>query len=313
MVGVAIAAGAFVIERQKLGHLDNVRFEQLIHTASDRVRERMAIYTNALRAGASMYQASERVTRSEWRDFAASMELVERYPGVLGLGLIVPVQPDRLQEFLVWERFDGAPNLELKSYSDAANPRGPSDEHFIVLYLEPAARNGPYLGIDMSSEPARRAAATKARDTGLPAITTQVPLFQDALRRPGFLYFLPVYEGRGPITTVEERRTRFRGLVFAPFRTADFFRSALGDLSDRSMPRSSRGVPPTRIISCFRRSAVGRTPRPVQAGARWRHCPWSTSSSPSAGTPARALRWRAAGHPCSSAAPSSCWRCCWRR
>jgi len=233
MMGVAVAAGAFMIERQKLSHLDDVRFEQLIQTASDRVRERMAIYTNALRAGASMYQASERVSRKEWQEFAASMQLIERYPGVQGMGVMVPVQPDRVQEFLVWERFDGAPSLELKSYPDVTNPRRADDEHFVVLYLEPAARNAPYLGADMSSEPVRRAAASKARDTGQPAITTQVPLFQDPHRRPGFLYFLPVYEGLETASTVEERRARFRGWIFAPFRTADFFRSALGELSDQ--------------------------------------------------------------------------------
>ncbi len=233
MAGVAVAAGVFVIERRELNHLDDVRFDQLIQTASDRVRERMTIYTNALRAAASMYQASERVTRNEWREFSASMALTEHYPGVTGLGMIVPVEPAHLEQFLVWERFDGAPDLELKSYLDATSPRAPNDEHFVVLYLEPAERNGATIGVDMSSEPARRAAAIKARDTGLPAITTQVPLFQDPNHSPGFLYFLPVYKGLEPMPTTEERRARFRGWVFAPFLTSDFFRSALGDLSDR--------------------------------------------------------------------------------
>jgi signal transduction histidine kinase/CHASE1-domain containing sensor protein/integral membrane sensor domain MASE1 len=233
MVGVAVAAGAFVAERRALNHLDDVRFDQLIKTASDRVRERMVVYTNALRAGASMYQASERVTRSEWREFATSMGLMERYPGIHGLGVAVPVEPERLEEFLVWERFDGAPNLQLKSYPEAAISRGLGDEHFIVLYLEPEERNAAAIGIDLSSEPARRAAAIRARDTGHPAISTQIPLFQDPLGRPGFLYYLPVYEGAEPPATVQERRARFRGWIFAPFMTADFFRSALGDLSDQ--------------------------------------------------------------------------------
>ncbi|WP_119302055.1 PAS-domain containing protein [Dongia deserti] len=250
MVGVAVAAGAFVVERRELNHLDDVRFEQLIQTASDRVRERMTIYTNALRAGASMYQASERVTRNEWREFSASMSLMEHYPGVMGLGLVVPVQPDHLQEFLIWERFDSAPNLELKSYPDVVNTRAPQDEHFIVLYLEPAAQNAGMIGVDVSSEPARRAAAINARDSGLPAITTQLQLLQDPLRRPGFLYFLPVYKGVGPITTVEERRARFRGWVFAPFMTADFFRSALGGLSDQIYAEIFEGasVDPDRFL-----------------------------------------------------------------
>ena len=231
MVGVAVSAAAFVVELRAIGHLDDLRFEQLVQTASDRVRERMAIYTNALRAGASMYQASERVTRKEWREFTASLALMERYPGVHGLGVVVPVAPEHLEEFLVWERFDGAPNLELKTYSGAANPRGPNDEHFIVLYLEPEQQNRVAIGVDMASEAVRHDAAVRARDTGQPAITTQISLFQDPLHRPGFLYFLPVYKGLEPMSTVQQRRDRFRGWIFAPFVTGDFFRSALSDLT----------------------------------------------------------------------------------
>ena len=231
MVGVVVAAGAFVIERRGISHLDDVRFEQLIRTASDRVRERMAIYTNALRAGASMYQASERVTRKEWRDFTVSLGLMERYPGVFGMGVVVPVEPQRLEEFMVWERFDGAPNLELKSYPGIASPRQPGDDHFIVLYLEPEQKNGTAIGVDMSTEPERRAATIKARDSGLPAITGQISLFQDPLQRPAFLFFLPVYEGLEAMSSVQQRRDRFRGWIFAPFMTEEFFRSALGELS----------------------------------------------------------------------------------
>jgi hypothetical protein len=123
MVGVVVAAAAFVIERRDARHLDDVRFDQLVRTASDHVQQRMAIYTNGLRAGASMYQASDRVTRKEWRDFAGSMALMERYPGIYGLGVVVPVQPQHLEEFLVWERFDGVPDLQLKTYPGVANPR----------------------------------------------------------------------------------------------------------------------------------------------------------------------------------------------
>ncbi|HEV8392231.1 MAG TPA: PAS-domain containing protein [Dongiaceae bacterium] len=233
MVGVAVSAGAFVVERNAIGHVDDLRFEQLVQTASDRVRERMAIYTNALRAGASMYQASERVTRKEWREFAASLGLMERYPGVYGLGVAVPVAPDHLEEFLVWERFDGAPDLELKTYPGVTNPRAPNDEHFIALYLEPEDKNGAAIGVDLASESARRAAATKARDTGQPTITTQIALFHDPVQRPGFLYFLPVYKGIEPTSTLEQRRERFRGWIFAPFVTEAFFRSALSDLGDQ--------------------------------------------------------------------------------
>jgi signal transduction histidine kinase/CHASE1-domain containing sensor protein/integral membrane sensor domain MASE1 len=267
MIGVAVAAGAFIVERRDLNHLDGVRFEQLIQTASDRVRERMAIYTSALQAGASMYQASERVTRKEWHEFAASMALIERYPGVSGLGVVVPVQPQKLEEFLVWERFDGAPDLELRSYPDSTNPRGSNDEHFILLYLEPKEGSGSAIGADMSSERARRDAAIKARDTGLPAITTQVPLLHDPARRPAFLYFLPVYEGLEPMSTVEQRRARFRGWIFAPLVTGDFFRAALGELSSQIHAEVFEGdtTDPNRFLLS---TASARADRAAESG--WR-------------------------------------------
>ena len=178
-----------------------------------------------------MYRASERVTRKEWNAFVTSMALVERHPGVMGMGVAVPVAPDRLQDFLLRERSDGAPGLELKSYPDVATARSSGGEHFVVLYVEPVEWNGAMLGMDLSSEPVRHAAAAKARDTGLPTITAQIALFPDPLQRPGFLYLLPIYEGTEPASTIAERRGRFRGWVFAPFLTAGFFRSALSDLS----------------------------------------------------------------------------------
>ena len=232
-VGVLVAAGAFVIERRDAAHLDDVRFNQLIQTASDHLRQRMAIYTNGLRAGASMYQASERVTRQEWHDFAASMALIERYPGIRGIGVAVPVKPDHLQEFLVWERFDGAPDLQLKSIPGVPNARQPGDDHFVMLYLEPVTSAGAksVLGIDMSTEEKRRTAAVTARDSGQPSITRQIELSQS--HQPGFLYFLPVYEGTEPMSTVQQRRDRLRGWIVAPFITENFFSAALADLADQ--------------------------------------------------------------------------------
>jgi signal transduction histidine kinase/CHASE1-domain containing sensor protein len=233
MVGVVVAGAAFVIERRDARHLDDVRFGQLVQTASDRVQQRMAIYANGLRAGASMYQASERVTRKEWHDFEAALALIERYPGISGLAVAVPVQPDHLQEFLVWERFDGAPDMQLKTFPGVQNPRAAQDDHFVILYAEPGQRNANAVGLDLASESVRRAGAIAARDSGLPAITSRISLFKDNKQRPAFLYFLPVYKGTEPMSTVEQRRERFRGWIFAPILTDDFFRAALADLGDQ--------------------------------------------------------------------------------
>src|SRR5690606_8937595 len=41
--------------------------------------------------------------------------------------------------------------------------------------------------------------------------------------RPGFNLYMPVYEGRRPPATAEERSSRLIGFLFAPFYAAEFF------------------------------------------------------------------------------------------
>jgi PAS domain S-box-containing protein len=233
MTGVAIAAVSYAVDSRASIGLDEVRLEQLVRTATDRIRERMDTYANGLRAGAGMYQASEQVTRKEWRDFAQSLALADRYPGILGIGVAVPVDPAHLQEFLTWERFDGAPNLELKSIPDVVNPRTPGEQHSIILYLEQLDGNTDAIGVDLSSEQLRREATIAARDTGRPAITGRIALYQDKERRSGFLFLYPIYQTTQIPATIEQRRALFRGWVLAPFLTDQFFKSAFSDLGEQ--------------------------------------------------------------------------------
>jgi PAS domain S-box-containing protein len=82
----------------------------------------------------------------------------------------------------------------------------------------------------MSSEPVRRTAMQRARDTGLPAMSGRVilRLETDPRRQPGFLIYVPVYRHGLPLGTVEERRRALAGFVYAPFRAGDLLRGVFG-------------------------------------------------------------------------------------
>jgi signal transduction histidine kinase len=99
-------------------------------------------------------------------------------------------------------------------------------EHHAIVYLEPRdLRNRAALGFDMYSEPTRRDAMARARDSGRPAASGLVTLVQeiDARKQPGFLIYVPVYAPGARPTTVDERRRALRGFVYAPVRAGDFF------------------------------------------------------------------------------------------
>ena len=50
----------------------------------------------------------------------------------------------------------------------------------------------------------------------------------DAQKQPGFLIYLPVYAGDEEPESVDERRQRLRGFVYAPFRAGDLFSGIFG-------------------------------------------------------------------------------------
>ena len=69
-------------------------------------------------------------------------------------------------------------------------PEGVRDLYSSIVYLEPfSGRNLRAFGYDMYSEPVRRAAMERARDTGEAAISAMVTLVQetDINVQPGFL------------------------------------------------------------------------------------------------------------------------------
>ncbi|MDQ3036064.1 MAG: CHASE domain-containing protein [Myxococcota bacterium] len=171
------------------------------------VERRMAVYLAMLRGGAGLFAASDHVGAHEFRRFVGRQQLQE-YPGIQGVGW-----SERRSE-------EGAP---------PARDRPRAEQHAIV-YLEPLdTRNRAALGFDMSSDPVRREAMERARDTGMRAMSGRVTLVQeiDEPVQPGFLVYVPVYEGDDVPRTVEERRARLRGFVYAPFRAIDLFDAIL--------------------------------------------------------------------------------------
>ena len=176
------------------------------------LEERIDTYVDVLVGGAALFSASDDVTAAEFRRYVQSLRVTERYPGIQGVGYSVRVR-------------------SLPGDSGATSD--PPYRHTIV-YIEPLdERNRSALGYDMFSEPVRRAALERARDTGMPTASGIVRLVQeiDADVQPGFLIYVPVYRDGAEPRTVAERRDRLRGFVYAPFRIHDLVRGVLGEES----------------------------------------------------------------------------------
>ncbi|MEA1675112.1 CHASE domain-containing protein [Nitrospirillum sp. BR 11163] len=232
LVGCLVATGVFMDRTDIARARDEAHLGKIVDSAMARIHERLLVYSNALESGAALYATGLPVGRAQWRAFAGTINIDGRYPGINGIGVIYPVAPDGLEAFLARVRADGAPDFKLHAASTEPVLDDFADalEYDVITYIEPAGVNAPALGLNVATEANRRDAAFRARDTGLPAMTKRIILVQDAQRRAGFLYFIPVYMPGKPLDTVAQRRQALRCWIYAPFISEVFFREALRDM-----------------------------------------------------------------------------------
>ena len=201
---VALTLTAAAIVSNTAYERDAGRFRNAMQAADDRIVGRINVYIASLRGGVSLFAASDSVTGAEFRRYVERLDIHNAFPGIQGIGYSARVQR-------------GLP--------------GERDEHHAIRYLEPLdQRNEEALGFDMYAESERRTAMRRARDLGEPALSGRVRLVQEIYGepQPGFLIYLPVYDGGSIPSTVAGRRETLSGFVYAPFRAPDLFAGIFG-------------------------------------------------------------------------------------
>lgn len=205
--GLTILAWQFA--KREVDQKTAEHFEQASEQVVALVAERMRKYELGLWAGVSAIQAQGGdIDRTAWRVFADNLRIDVEYPGISGIGVIHHVPPERLDRYLADQR------RRIPDYR--IHPAHDENLFLPITYIEPASANAAAIGLDIAHEANRLGAALQARDTGEAQITSPIVLVQDAGKTPGFLFYAPFYAG-GPAATPEERRTRFTGMVYAPF------------------------------------------------------------------------------------------------
>ena len=203
---------------------DQARFQVSVQQVDAAIKSRIETYEALLRSTAGLYAASTEVTEKDFRHFVERMEIKQHYPGVQGIGFSKKLTAAEKDAFVKTRRDEGHPDYHIW-------PENPRDEYFAITLLEPMdERNRAALGYDMFTDPARRAAMEKARDSGQAVATRAVRLVQertDESAQPGFLIYIPVYRDGSDTSNPAARREALMGFVYSPFRVVDFFAGIL--------------------------------------------------------------------------------------
>ena len=224
VIGLLLTAMATLYVKSGVERIAGMEFASRCDVVQTRIIDRLDDYTRLLQSGAVLFNASEKVTREQWRQFIRELQVEQQLPGIQGTGFSLFIPRDQLARHLREIRSEGFPEYRLK-------PEGDRELYSSIIYLEPfSGRNLRAFGYDMFSEPIRRAAMEQARDTAVPVLSGKVVLVQEngADVQAGTLMYLPVYRKEVPLDTVARRRAALRGWVYSPYRMTDLIQGILG-------------------------------------------------------------------------------------
>jgi PAS domain S-box-containing protein len=196
-----------------------------------KIAARLDAHKQTLLGGAALFDSSNSVMRSEWRNYVQRLRSDEHFNGIQGLGFSVWIPAGQMAAHQAQLRAEGFPGYQVY-------PEGEREAYTSIIYLEPfEGLNLRAFGYDMYSEPVRRAAMEQARDENQATLSGKVTLVQEITKnvQAGTLMYVPVYKKRMPVDTVEQRRAALLGWVYSPFRMGDLLDKLVPDIDGNSL------------------------------------------------------------------------------
>ncbi len=265
--GVAwlVLAFALLLQLALLDHLERKeeraalkQFDLLVQTTTEAIHKRMTDHEQILLGAAGLFEASESVSRAQWRDYNERLQLSERYPGIQGVGFAKAVLQTELATHIQSVRAEGFEDYDL-------TPPGNRELYTPVLYLEPfTGRNLAAFGYDMFAEPVRRQAMLTAAETGKTRITGRVTLRQETFGEihAGILMYVPLYRAGEPHATPTQRIQALDGFVFSPYRVDDLMRGILGSSENLNLHiYAGESETPEQLIYASRDGGTPQEPK----------------------------------------------------
>lgn len=230
-------------------------FDFQVRETAKSIAERMATYEQVARGTQAFLLGSLDVTREDFRLFVQSLRLQEKFPGIQGIAFVQVVKKEELASHIKRVREEGFPSYTV-------HPMSERELYSSIIQIEPfTGLNVRAFGFDMLTNPVRRAAMERARDTGDAAASGKVTLIQENGKDPqsGLVMYLPAYKRGAPLQTVEERRANIIAWIGAPFRMNDLMKGLRSERSKELILSIYDGENPSEASQLY--SSLHNSPR----------------------------------------------------
>lgn len=243
---ISMTGWAWYSTRQGIERDINTSVDNRIESNRTAIQQRFGDYESILVGASGFYSASQVVESQEWEKYVDSYDYTV-YDGLRSVGFARYLQNDQVESFI--SDLNTREGTSLSMYPQTSNPNHAVAIHSRWLTNESTSP----LGFDMLTEPKRRNAIERARNTGSASMTETVRLLSDpntSKSQPSFLIYVPVYDSSKPRSTADERRDAMIGLTFASFKSNELFNnlSLSGDQKAIAFKAYNGAVSPQNLI-----------------------------------------------------------------
>lgn len=207
---------------------DQLRFLNAVQDTKNSIEDKLNIYIAVLRGIAGLYAVEQDMTQHQFETYVNRIHLKTNYSGTLGIGYIQQVNNEDLNNYIQSVQNED-PYFSIK-------PKGNRSVYEVVRFFETSNNQITSSGYDMATDPTRKAAMDKARDTGAVVTSGKVTLLSTnhGKKISGFLLFIPLYSGGETPQTIEQRRSQLVGFIYSPFETNMLLNDSL---ENKSLPQ----------------------------------------------------------------------------
>jgi PAS domain S-box-containing protein len=190
----------------------NHEFEQAGQNRIMAVKKVLDIDFLAIRSVGSFFDGSDEVKGHEFSIFVAP--LIENNFSMNSMQWIPRVKKSQRSDFETDGRSKGLSDFKIVEYDNgvpvAARLR---EEYYPIYYTEPHQYNAALVGYDLGTIPACMKAMREACNSGNMVSTAQITFPGEKDQEPELRVFLPVYQHKASIKTLEDHRDYLEGFV----------------------------------------------------------------------------------------------------
>jgi signal transduction histidine kinase len=205
------------------------QFAYQSRNAQNTISARIKSYTNVLRAAASLFQTSDRISRQQFHNYVEGLSLARFFPAIEVINYAEYVRDEELEEFVRRNRAEQASPSGQKRFFHVYPP-GKRAGYSVLTFIEPGERFAGTLGLDIQAKPTILATMMDSRDSGT-LITSGQPIAAiSGPNRTGLGMRLPIYQRAMPSETVEQRRAAYIGSVGIAFSVHMLVKGVLDEM-----------------------------------------------------------------------------------